>query len=75
MTTASKAPPVEIVDLAVTPLRELNRRLHDLRKTTAGPRHWRVVNPNGAHAIAAGLDAAVEVEIVGHAGYYCAGMN
>ena len=75
MTTALKARPEEIVDLAVTPLRELNQRLHDLRNTTAGPRHWRVVNPNGAHAIAAGLDAPVEVEIDGHAGYYCAGMN
>ena len=75
MTTASEAPPVETVDLAVTPLRELNQRLHDLQKGTAGPRHWRVVNPNGAHAIACGLDASVEVEIEGHAGYYCAGMN
>ena len=28
-----------------------------------------------AHSIAAGLDAELEVEIDGHAGYYCAGMN
>jgi methylamine---glutamate N-methyltransferase subunit B len=65
---------VEVVDLAETPLRELNRRLHDLA-TRPGPRHWRVVNPNGAHAVACGLDADVEVEIDGHVGYYCAGMN
>ncbi|MGI8972920.1 MAG: glutamate synthase [Gaiella sp.] len=65
---------VETVDLAVTPLRELNQRLHELA-TTPGPRHWRVLNPNGAHAIACGLDAEVEVEVDGHAGYYCAGMN
>ena len=39
------------------------------------PASWRVVNPGGRHAIAAGVDAAVEVEIDGHAGYYCAGMN
>lgn len=70
----SVATAVETVDLAVTPLRELNQRLHDLA-TTPGPRHWRVLNPNGAHAIACGLDADVEVEIEGHAGYYCAGMN
>ena len=63
----------EVVDLATTPLRELNQRLHDLAGD--GPRRWRVVNPNGAHAIACGLDAEVEVEIEGHAGYYCAGMN
>lgn len=66
---------VETVDLAVTPLRELNRRLHDVARTGTGPRHWRVVHPNGAHALACGLDADLEVEIEGHAGYYCAGMN
>jgi glutamate synthase domain-containing protein 3 len=66
---------VEVVDLAVTPLRELNQRLHDLAADPSGPRRWRVLNPNGEHAIACGLDADVEVEIEGHAGYYCAGMN
>ena len=70
---------VEVVDLATTPLRELNQRLHDLAGgapgRVIGPRHWRVVNPNGAHAIACGVDADIEVEIDGHAGYYCAGMN
>jgi methylamine---glutamate N-methyltransferase subunit B len=65
---------VEVVDLAVTPLRELNGRLHALAREE-GPRRWRILNPNGAHAIAAGLEAEVEVEIQGHAGYYCAGMN
>ncbi len=29
----------------------------------------------GAHALAVGVDAAVTIEIAGHAGYYCAGMN
>jgi glutamate synthase domain-containing protein 3 len=66
---------VEVVDLAVTPLRELNQRLHELANGAPGPRRWRVLNPNGAHAVAAGIDAAVEVEIEGHVGYYCAGMN
>jgi methylamine---glutamate N-methyltransferase subunit B len=61
---------VAVVDLATTPLRELNARLHD----PAVPR-WRLVNPNGAHAVACGLDGAIEVEIDGHVGYYCAGMN
>jgi glutamate synthase domain-containing protein 3 len=61
----------ETVDLATTPLRELNRRLH---AAGVAPR-WRVVNPAGAHAVAVGVDAEVEVEIDGHDGYYCAGMN
>jgi glutamate synthase domain-containing protein 3 len=65
----------EVVDLASTPLRDLNQRLHDLAGEGPGPRQWRVVNPNGAHALAAGLDADVEIEIDGHVGYYCAGMN
>jgi glutamate synthase domain-containing protein 3 len=65
---------VEVVDLATTSLREFNQRLHDL-STKPGPAHWRVLNPNGAHAVAAGIDAEIEVEIEGHVGYYCAGMN
>ncbi len=32
-------------------------------------------NPQGAHALAAGLDAPLAVTIEGHVGYYCAGMN
>jgi glutamate synthase domain-containing protein 3 len=60
----------EIVDLATTSLRDLNQRLHD-----ADGGRWRIVNPNGAHAVACGLDGPHEVEILGHVGYYCAGMN
>jgi glutamate synthase domain-containing protein 3 len=71
---APEAAAVEVVDLGTTSLRELNQRLHDLSRAP-GPHAWRVVNPNGAHAVACGLDADVEVEIEGHVGYYCAGMN
>jgi methylamine---glutamate N-methyltransferase subunit B len=74
VSVAAESTAVEVVDLAQTPLRELNQRLHDLAGAP-GPRAWRVLNPNGAHALAAGLDAEVEVEIEGHVGYYCAGMN
>ena len=66
---------VEVVDLATSSLRELNQRLHDVAGDDPQPRRWRVVNPNGAHAIACGLDAPVDVEVAGHVGYYCAGMN
>jgi glutamate synthase domain-containing protein 3 len=59
------------VDLAQTPLRELNAALHTA--DVAGG--WRVLNPRGAHALAVGIDAPVDVDIEGHAGYYCAGMN
>ena len=58
---------------ATTSVRELNQRLHDLEP--GDPTRWRISNPNGAHAVAVGLDAEIEVEIDGHVGYYCAGMN
>jgi len=62
------------VDLARSSVTALNQRLHRL---TPGKeeRHWRVLNPNGAHAIAVGVTEPVHVEIRGHVGYYCAGMN
>src|SRR3954452_17378091 len=74
LSAVAEATGVEVVDLAVTPLRELNQRLHDVARD-GGAAHWRIVNPNGAHAVAAGLDAEIEVEVDGHVGYYCAGMN
>jgi glutamate synthase domain-containing protein 3 len=60
-----------VFDLATETVRSLNQRLHD-----AGSRHQvRVLGANGQHAIAVGLAAAHSVEIDGHVGYYCAGMN
>ena len=61
-------------DLAQAPLRELNAALHALRPDTNETR-WLVTNPGGKHAIACGVDAPVTVEIDGHVGYYCGGMN
>jgi methylamine---glutamate N-methyltransferase subunit B len=75
VTRAAETTAVEVVDLASTSLREVNQRLHDLAGGAPGPVRWRILNPNGAHALAAGLDADVEVEVDGHVGYYCAGMN
>ncbi len=65
----------ETVDLAATSLRELNARLHAAADDPQAPRRWRVVNPGGRHSVAVGLDAPLELEIEGHVGYYCAGMN
>ena len=58
-------------DLNTGSVRELNRRLHEGEPASL----VRVLNPAGRHAIAVGLDAPYEVEIEGHVGYYCAGMN
>jgi glutamate synthase domain-containing protein 3 len=62
------------IDLATTTLRELNGTLHKLSSDT-NETHWRVLNPRGLHSVAAGIDAPIQVEIEGHVGYYCAGMN
>jgi methylamine---glutamate N-methyltransferase subunit B len=61
-------------DLATTPLREVNQFLHE-PDVADKARRVAILNANGAHAIAAGLNAPIEVEIDGHAGYYAAGMN
>jgi glutamate synthase domain-containing protein 3 len=63
-----------VIDLAITPVRELNGALHKLPPAT-NETHWEIVNPGGRHALAVGLDAPVTIEIAGHAGYYCGGMN
>jgi glutamate synthase domain-containing protein 3 len=60
-----------VVDLATVTVRDLNELLHEAIE----PKHVRVINPAGRHAIAAGVDGAHTVEIEGHVGYYCAGMN
>jgi methylamine---glutamate N-methyltransferase subunit B len=67
---------VRTFDLSVETVRELNQALHEEFDPTqpAGPRVV-VRNPGGRHAVAVGLDAPYEVEIEGHVGYYCAGMN
>lgn len=59
-------------DLARMALREVNQILHN---GAQGAGQVTILNPDGAHAIAVGLDAPIDVEIKGHAGYYAAGMN
>lgn len=62
------------LDLGELGLREVNKCLqsHNGTEETAA---YRVEGSRGTHALACGLDAPVEVEILGHAGYYAAGMN
>ena len=65
---------VATFDLAKQSVRDLNQFLHhDVAKN--GTKSVRVLNPNGLHSIAVGLDAPVEVEVMGQAGYYLGGMN
>jgi glutamate synthase domain-containing protein 3 len=69
VTATQPAEPV-VVDLAATSVRELNTELH-----APSAKHYEVRAPQGAHAIAAGVAADISVDVRGHVGYYCAGMN
>jgi glutamate synthase domain-containing protein 3 len=65
---------MERLDLSCLSVRELNHYLHhELPKN--GIREIEVINPNGLHNIAVGLSVPVKVRVVGHAGYFLAGMN
>jgi glutamate synthase domain-containing protein 3 len=62
------------VDLAKSSLRELNQALHQI-KNGSNETAWEVINPKGSHAVAAGVDVPVAVDVRGSVGYYCGGMN
>lgn len=65
---------MQTFDLGKEGLRALNSSLHALKGQTNMTK-WEVINPKGAHAIAAGVDAPVDITVRGSTGYYCAGMN
>lgn len=65
---------VKQLNLAALSVREVNQFLH--RELPAnGVERVEILNPDGLHSIAAGLDCDVDVDIRGHAGYFIAGMN
>lgn len=59
-------------DLKDADVRGLNQALHD--EASAGDQ-FKVVNPNGKHSVAVGAIYSTQIDIEGHVGYYCAGMN
>ena len=61
-------------DLARQSVRELNGFLHK-QAVAEKVTHVRIDHPDGAHSLACGLDAPLDVQIHGHVGYYVAGMN
>ncbi|MGR3485380.1 MAG: protein GlxC [Paracoccaceae bacterium] len=65
---------MQVLDLASTELRQVNAALQAQAADT-NQTAWSIDNPRGAHAIAVGLDAPIEVTVNGPTGYYCAGMN
>lgn len=65
---------MQIIDLQTASLRQMNATLQ-AQAINTNQTIWEVANPKGAHAIACGLDAPIEVTVNGSTGYYCAGMN
>ncbi|RMD89500.1 MAG: protein glxC [Alphaproteobacteria bacterium] len=62
-------------DNAALDLERIDRRALNATLQQATEGSFTVLNPQGVHALAAGLEHPIEVTIKGHAGYYCAGMN
>jgi len=62
------------LDLGKIGVRGINSTLNALPANT-NEKQWVVKNPMGQHSIAVGLQAPVTVDIRGHVGFYCGGMN
>ena len=62
---------------SISPKRAFARstRTCTVRPTAPMTPTWEIVNPRGLHAVAAGVDAPLAIDIRGSVGYYCAGMN
>ncbi|MEX0717781.1 MAG: hypothetical protein WD066_14400 [Planctomycetaceae bacterium] len=61
-------------DLSAASVREVNQFLHR-ELPGSGIARVEIHDPDGMHSIAAGMDCAVEIDILGHGGYFVAGMN
>ena len=65
---------IEDLDFKKNSLRKINNFLQNISfKNTK--RDYVIKNPNGEHAVCAGLKEDISVTIKGHVGYYCGGMN
>jgi len=65
---------MKTISLATQTVRELNQALH-AQAIECTEREWQVLAPKGEHNIACGIDQNIAVDVKGHAGYFCAGMN
>ena len=62
------------LDLKKLKLRKVNEQLQSLDRKV-NDRDFTIINPEGNHAVCAGLTEELNINIKGHVGYYCAGMN
>ena len=63
---------MDTYDLSNADVRDLNQALHE---SAIEAKQIQVTNPGGKHNIAVGAMHECDVNIKGHVGYYCAGMN
>ena len=62
------------LDLKALGVTAINQKLYHVPKDS-NERHWVIRNPMGQHAIACGVDAPLTIDVMGHVGFYCGGMN
>ena len=65
---------IDNLDFKKNNLRSINNFLQNIDYKN-NKRDFVIKNPNGNHAICAGLKEDISVTIKGHVGYYCGGMN
>ena len=65
---------IEDLDFKKNSLRKINNFLQNISFKN-NKRDYVIKNPNGEHAVCAGLKEDISVTIKGHVGYYCGGMN
>jgi glutamate synthase domain-containing protein 3 len=58
------------LDMSTASLRDVNSALHAAKTGS-----FKIINPRGAHAIAAGINTDITVDVADSVGYYSAGMN
>ena len=63
---------MDTYDLSNADVRDLNQALHE---SAIEAKQIQVTNPGGKHNIAVGAMHECDVNIKGHVGCYCAGMN
>ena len=62
------------LDLRKLKLRKVNETLQSI-DPKRNNKNYTILNPEGNHAICAGLTDDIDVTVKGHVGYYCGGMN
>ena len=64
---------MEVLNLKNIGVRGVNSALHDVPEDRK--ENFEILNPQGQHSIACGINAPLNVKVKGHVGFYCGGMN